>query len=166
MNAPATRESVRRSAAICIALGCAAVACSHALLRDPPLSHRASALPCTAHPTIDGGTVDACTTDDQCGDRRVCSCFSANNPRTGGNVCSAPGQCKVDGDCPAGRVCTASYTLTCAQPFAVIYACHSADDDCNNDSECTSPSGRGVTNLCTFRPERGTWGCVAFGCEG
>jgi hypothetical protein len=149
-----------------VILGGLAVACSHALLRDPPLSHRAEASPCTAHPTTDGGTVDQCLTDDQCGRESVCACLNANNPRTGGNVCSAPGDCKVDSDCPPSRVCTASYSLTCNHAFAITYACHTGDDDCNNDSECTSPGGTGITSLCAYVPAAGKWSCVAYGCEG
>ena len=158
---------MKRGATVC---GCfiasAALACSHALLRDPPLSHRASATPCVAHPTVDGGSTDECTIDDQCGAGRVCSCFAANNPRSSGNVCSSPGNCRVDADCPSERVCTASYSLTCGHPLAITYACHTPDDDCNNDSECTGPGVPGTSSICAFQPDRGKWACEPYGCEG
>jgi hypothetical protein len=186
----ASRFALRHACVIAVALtsvGALLFACKH---HDEVFAHRPEALSCAAHPLAtmsactsandcgaDAGlacakgacALDSCTTDDDCGAGRVCACFgavSADEPSIRGNVCSAPGNCRVDADCPTEQVCSPSYTMTCASPFAVTYACHTPNDDCSNDTDCTSPEHFAPENLCTWQPERGRWGCVAFGCGG
>jgi hypothetical protein len=126
----------------------------------PPTDHRPVATACK--PT-DAGT-SVCATDSDCPSAmEACGCDD-----TGGACVQA--LCHVDSDCGAGGYCSPSYDLlvvgcnsnntpTASREILGFY-CHTAADDCNNDSDCM----QGQT--CGWVSYLGRWSCVVSACSG
>jgi hypothetical protein len=103
-------------------------------------------------------TYDQCATDSDCPAMNVCQCEG------NGNTC-LPGNCRTDTDCGQGGYCSPSYGATCGSYSGLAgYYCHTANDDCTNDSQC-SPGG--VGSYCYYSPQAGKWTCSSGGvCAG
>jgi hypothetical protein len=100
---------------------------------------------------------DECQQDSDCTTGGPCVCGE------GGNQCLS-GNCQVDGDCSGGALC--SPTLgTCGLYSGVLaYYCHTPEDACVNDSDCTVP-GMGL-GYCMYSPDVSHWMCSYTHCIG
>lgn len=113
-------------------------------------------------------TYDACVTDVDCGDGKVCACGTPlgtvpnGTPMRTGNRC-LPGNCRVDADCGTGSFCSPSLDATCGPYFGVTgYYCHTAGDTCTSDDQC-----KGIgPGYCAFQPTVGKWACGTSVCAG
>ena len=107
-------------------------------------------------------TYDECFVDEDCGAGRVCDCRTEPATATafeGGHTCH-PAACAVDADCGPGGFCSPSAPLAgeegnCRSEFGAGWYCHTAHDQCIDDSDCP-PS---VGPECLHDPASGTWAC-------
>ncbi len=120
-------------------------------------------LPATCIPYEDaGGTMfcnyDTCHVDSDC--RNVgggpCACEATN--QGAGNYCYG-GNCQVDSDCGDAGFCSPARTGVCntTTPAVTGFYCHTAKDQCANDSDCASC---GAASYCTYSSEVGAWSCA------
>ncbi len=115
---------------------------------------------CRAYPDADGATfcnADQCFTDEDCTGHGPCDCLYSD--RSVGNLHACyPGNCQVDSDCGPGGYCSPSLESDCshASPDNVTYLCHTAKDECANDSDCAA-CGAGAFCAVT---QVGFWQCV------
>lgn len=106
---------------------------------------------------------DNCGSDAECtldgGGKRACACREEGGQ--GANVCLG-GSCAIDMDCP-GNYCSPSQG-TCGQYGGTIgYFCHSAADECVDDTDCKFPV---VEGTCRFNPQVGHFRCEDSQCAG
>jgi hypothetical protein len=106
---------------------------------------------------------DTCFSDADCGARpAVCLCqgqwrvWSAVGP---GNACRS-GNCRDDSDCP-GSVCSPSPAFGGSFYGWVGYYCHTPQDQCHCDADCSGANG-----YCDYNPEIAAWACANFGGAG
>jgi Cys-rich repeat protein len=93
--------------------------------------------------------------DTDCAAGQACACHGSAYTSTG-NTCLA-GDCRVDSDCGAGGYCSPAYnTASCGGLLG--YFCHTAKDQCIDDSDCSTSSG---LQVCTYSKTSGTWQCAA-----
>ena len=113
-----------------------------------------------------GCSYDTCDIDDVCGDNAVCLCRTTDTPSSA-NHCLTAGNCRVDSECGAGGYCSPSLLVgdTCNQDN-IAYFCHSAQDQCVQDSQCVAAIGQPAQG-CLFSPHgEGYWACFPFsGCD-
>jgi len=115
-------------------------------------------------------TYDACSTDGDCGTGKVCVCGTDEPPygRTA-NAC-VPGNCRVDSDCGAKGYCSPTEATSCGNRSGTVgYYCHTAGDDCTNDSDCAGTTDGGATmgpGYCAWQPTVGKWACSYGICTG
>jgi hypothetical protein len=146
---------------------------------DGPCASDADCLPagesrCVDSPTGPHCSLDQCHVDDDCGTNMACSCRDepaggdAPNGAGGGpnsylvaNRC-VKAQCRTDADCPAGYQCSGSFPTTGSARRGVSgYYCHTPNDCCRVDADCSPPAGPGFTRqICAYAPETGAWACV------
>lgn len=99
-------------------------------------------------------TYDACMHDTDCNKGEVCACHGSPYVGGYGNAC-VQGDCRVDSDCGPAGYCSPAYdTNSCGGLLG--YYCHTAADQCVNDTDCQSQAGYDV---CTFIGSR--WQCAA-----
>lgn len=97
-------------------------------------------------------TYDACVHDTDCPAGSLCACHGSPYVGGQGNTCT-PGNCRVDSDCGSNGYCSPAYdTMTCGGLLG--YYCHTPDDECVNDSDCT----KNDDDVCTFLS--GRWQCA------
>jgi hypothetical protein len=95
--------------------------------------------------------------DTDCSAGEVCACHGSAF-LTGGNACIA-GNCRVDSDCGPGSFCSPSMSPNCGGLLG--YFCHTPQDQCVNDIDCT---GYGP-QVCTYSTSSASWQCAMFwGC--
>jgi hypothetical protein len=110
-------------------------------------------------------TYDACTMDTDCGSASVCTCREPTNAYA--NTCER-GNCVTDADC-GGKYCSPSgFTITvdCRDGIAqgsFGWFCHTAKDDCTDDSDCADDSGMDPT-VCLFDSAQTKWVCKKTHC--
>lgn len=105
-------------------------------------------------------TYDQCSTSNDCAAGKSCGCGDINQYSY--NVC-VPSNCRTDSDCGAGGYCSPTLDFTCGTyggEYAGVY-CHTAQDQCVNDSDCAGPNGR-----CSYNPETSRWECATGMCAG
>jgi hypothetical protein len=100
-------------------------------------------------------TYDECFADEDCQQNALCDC--AGGPDA--NHRCLPVECRSDEDCEDGLWCSPSSPLECPQPV-VGYYCHTAEDECLVDSDCSGPS-----SYCAFAPDIRAWVCATQSCE-
>jgi hypothetical protein len=101
---------------------------------------------------------DACQHDTDCGAGHACACHGTADTGTSGNTCVA-GNCRVDSDCGPGGYCSPSLnTLSCGEGVGGYY-CHTANDQCIDDSDCASTNGPAA---CTYSTTSGRWECTTI----
>jgi hypothetical protein len=96
---------------------------------------------------------DECVTDADCLSGEACFCRApfAN----GANVCVAA-DCRFDADCGPGGFCSSTQNVNGMLGDRVV-RCHTAADECLNDSEC-GDGGWGA--LCEYDPDVSRWLCT------
>lgn len=95
---------------------------------------------------------DTCFADTDCGGIKVCTCREFPSDA---NRC-APGNCKVDADCGPKGYCSPSVDFDKTNFGVTGYWCHTAADECANDSDCTDSNGHGK---CAYNTQSATWKC-------
>lgn len=127
-------------------------------------------LPPNGNASGDYCTYDACSSDGDCGTGKVCVCGAPEAPYgRAGNTC-VQGNCQVDSDCGATGYCSPTEATSCGSRSGVVgYYCHTAEDDCTNDSDCSGASDGGPTQgpgYCAWQPTVGKWACSYGVCTG
>lgn len=99
-------------------------------------------------------TYDTCVHDTDCGGGTTCACHGSPYTFNTGNTC-VQGNCRVDSDCGAGGYCSPSYdTSQCGGLLG--YYCHTAADQCIDDTDCPSNNGPPV---CVYSMTNSRWQC-------
>jgi hypothetical protein len=96
---------------------------------------------------------DVCETDVDCGDEQLCHCATG----IGGTNQCAPGDCRVDSDCPSGACAAADYRPWLASlppPNYSVKYCRRERDLCRNDNACSG-------GACEYVAWRRRFECVA-----
>lgn len=110
-----------------------------------------------------GCTYDRCGGDIDCPSGQTCACHGLTYLFGLGNSC-VPGNCRVDADCGSGGYCSPSPALPCNMNGSdqycqgVGYYCHTAQDQCVDDSDC---QGAGFPG-CVYDPPSGHWQCKVY----
>jgi hypothetical protein len=101
-------------------------------------------------------TYDTCTQDTDCPTGDLCVCHGSPYTFGAGNTCMM-GNCRVDSDCGASGYCSPTVgTSGCGSVGG--YYCHTAADQCVNDSDCSgSMSG---PELCEWSATNNRWQCT------
>ncbi|HEY2902752.1 MAG TPA: hypothetical protein VGL59_19380, partial [Polyangia bacterium] len=69
----------------------------------------------------------------------------------------------VDADCGGNGYCSPTVDFGCGQFIGVVgYYCHTGEDTCTNDADCTNSGG----GDCRYNPAVGNWSCVKSVCAG
>lgn len=104
-------------------------------------------------------TYDVCSSSSDCPTGNSCACGDVNAYSY--NIC-VPSNCRTDSDCGTGGYCSPSLGTcgTYGGEYAGIY-CHTAQDQCVNDSDCAGPNGH-----CSYNLETSRWECSSTVCAG
>lgn len=95
---------------------------------------------------------DSCFADADCAADEACSCAVS------GNVC-VKGNCRLDSDCGVGGYCSPTIGGGCGGTGVAGYFCHTASDECANDSDCKATSQDLQTKSCAWEPTSKKWKC-------
>ena len=103
---------------------------------------------------------DKCGGDTDCPGGQPCGCHGSPYSGGLGSTC-VPGNCRVDADCGENGYCSPSPTQGCG-PTLGGYYCHTALDQCIDDSDCsptpTTPGG----GFCSYVATDARWECVTI----
>jgi hypothetical protein len=94
--------------------------------------------------------------DSDCSTGGPCACNGTAFLGAAGNTC-VPGNCRVDSDCGANGYCSPTQGNSNCGGLAGFY-CHTANDLCVNDSDCTG-HGTGL-QICAYQMASARWECV------
>lgn len=110
---------------------------------------------------------DVCRTDSECNLGGPCECRLASRGASGANTC-LPGNCRVDADCGAGGFCSPTLGSCGDYTGTVGYYCHTANDQCTDDSDCAGFDAGfvGQRPYCMYSRETSRWVCSNAGCVG
>ncbi len=84
-------------------------------------------------------TYDTCVHDGDCMQGQTCGCHGSPYTYDHGNTC-VPGNCRVDSDCGPNGYCSPSYDTSQCGGLAG-YWCHTASDQCIDDTDCPQNMG-------------------------
>jgi hypothetical protein len=98
-------------------------------------------------------TYDMCEHDTDCSPGDLCACHGS--PFVGGGNSCLPGSCRVDSDCGNGGYCSPSHGGPLGCGGLTGYYCHTASDQCVNDTDC----GNGF-QVCGWSPADSRWECL------
>jgi hypothetical protein len=126
-------------------------------------------LPSQGNISGDFCSYDGCFADGDCADGGVCLCGTALATRGSdgtalrtGSLC-VPARCRVDSNCGAGGFCSPTLSTFCGLRNGVQgYECHTPNDECTTDAQCTDGGG----GYCAFQPTLGHWACSFGFCAG
>ena len=111
---------------------------------------------------------DGCSTDDDCKkqDEDPLSTRLGAGPCICGdrgevNACMG-GNCRTDADC-GSSYCSPSRDFQCGYEGTPGYYCHTSDDECLNDSDCTTDAGKPAQ--CRYDPDANRWACRSSECH-
>lgn len=108
-------------------------------------------------------TYDECFADADCGMGATCEC--GGGFRSDHNVCLS-GACSTDADCGETGFCSPTQG-SCGAYFGTIgYFCHTCDDECVNDSDCSNAAGDPWGSYCAYDDGVGHWRCSDSQCAG
>ncbi len=98
---------------------------------------------------------DECDVDSDCPGNVACVC-RASATDSAPNLCASGSGCRLDSDCGLCGYCSPS-----GNPFfpPPLYFCHTADDTCTDDSDCSQTLGS-CQNGCNYNPQAGHWSCT------
>jgi hypothetical protein len=100
-------------------------------------------------------TYDDCEHDCDCAAGSTCACHDTAYMGPFGNTC-VPGNCRVDADCGPGGYCSPATYGGCSLSG---YYCHTASDQCIDDSDClTSTAG----SVCSYLAANQRWECTGM----
>jgi hypothetical protein len=103
-------------------------------------------------------TYDTCMQDTDCPTGETCACHGSPYTNGDGNTCIKSG-CRVDADCGTNGYCSPAYdTSSCGSLLG--YFCHTPEDQCVNDSDCTDG---GLAQKCTYSSSALYWKCMTYG---
>lgn len=103
-------------------------------------------------------TYDDCFDDSGCGDT-VCGCGA--DWGSDANSCYG-GNCQLDSDCGENSFCSPSFDTCGYYSGVVAYFCHTPEDECLNDSDCTAEA----EGYCMFNSGGDRWVCGYSHCAG
>ncbi|MFT6397600.1 MAG: hypothetical protein ACJAYU_002354 [Bradymonadia bacterium] len=103
-------------------------------------------------------TYDDCFDDAGCGET-VCGCGA--DWGSDANSCYS-GDCQVDSDCGDNGFCSPSFDSCGYYAGVVSYFCHTEEDECLNDSDCSAES----EGYCMFNSSGDRWVCSYSHCAG
>lgn len=103
---------------------------------------------------------DECFEDADCPTGTLCQC---GTPTGIGHQCMTA-ECRVDADCP-GSWCSPTFDTCGAYTGVTAYYCHTAQDECTNDTDCGG-TGQYGEPYCMFEPMVGHWVCNDSHCVG
>ena len=106
-------------------------------------------------------TYDMCHSDADC-EGFVCACEGGF--RSDYNVCLRSGNCHVDADCGSGGYCSPTFGDCGSYSGVVAYYCHTAEDECIDDTDCGDGSEWGT--YCAYNLIVGRWTCSNSHCAG
>lgn len=96
--------------------------------------------------------------DTDCATGLTCACHGSPYTHGAGNTC-VPGNCRVDADCGSGGYCSPSDApMSCGALGG--YYCHTAADQCIDDTDCPSSQG---PQVCAYSTSTGRWECQMQG---
>ncbi len=106
-------------------------------------------------------TYDTCANDAACPSGQTCACHGSAYVEGQGNTC-IQGNCRVDSDCDggAGYCSPAEDTMSCGSLLG--YYCHTASDQCLDDTDC-GQSSQGGPQVCTYSTTAHRWQCQVEG---
>jgi hypothetical protein len=106
-------------------------------------------------------TYDTCANDAACPSDQTCACHGSPYVGGQGNTCTQ-GNCRVDSDCDggAGYCSPAENTMSCGSLLG--YYCHTASDQCVDDTDC-GQSSQGGPQVCTYSTTTNRWQCQVEG---
>jgi hypothetical protein len=96
--------------------------------------------------------------DTDCPTGQACACAGSPYTNNQDNYCIA-GNCRVDTDCGPGGYCSPSdNTMSCGSLGG--YYCHTPNDLCIDDSDCSSSGG---FQVCAYSTTSSRWECQMQG---
>jgi hypothetical protein len=99
-------------------------------------------------------TYDTCVHDTDCMAGDLCVCHGSAYTGGDGNTCMM-GNCRVDSDCGAKGYCSPSHgTSGCGGVTG--YYCHTATDQCVDDTDCQGGQG---PEVCAWSTASSRWQC-------
>lgn len=116
---------------------------------------------CVSHRGYAFCSYDTCFADDACEGPCLCRGEGGGVGSGGANRCVS-GNCQTDADCGPGNFCSPTLGDCGLYGGTVGYYCHTCDDECTNDSECTE-MGAGY---CAYSPTVAHWICQYTQCAG
>jgi hypothetical protein len=112
---------------------------------------------------------DECASDSDCTTNAVCICretmlmAGVTGDPSWNTWCARAGNCRLDSDCGPGGYCSPSAQFQCSRmTYYYNYFCHTADDECVNDSDCPSQPTQSTLKPkadCAYNPAVGHWAC-------
>jgi hypothetical protein len=111
---------------------------------------------------------DACQSDSDCGDSGVCECRGSPLGDIGSSAATVcrTSNCRTDSECGTGGYCSPSPYPGCGSTWWYGYFCHTPQDECTDDSDC-SLGGGGLdaqgNAYCAFSGKR--WICSTGICS-
>ena len=109
---------------------------------------------------------DACFSDSDCAPRTPCLCRASPTSESA-NGCARGSDCATDSDCGPGGYCSPSPSphYECGPGSGATYYCHTAQDECTNDSDCGwVDTGYSGSNLCLYDTQSQRWACGTLNC--
>jgi hypothetical protein len=104
-------------------------------------------------------TYDACTADTDCTTGKTCACHGSPYTDGAGSTCVV-GNCRVDSDCGVSGYCSPSSTTSVCGNNLAGYYCHTAKDECVNDTDCPSSTTTPGVPMCIYSTTDTRWECV------
>jgi hypothetical protein len=104
---------------------------------------------------------DQCSNDSQCGTGSVCECGGDAPAGRFPNGC-VTGNCQVDSDCGSGGYCSPNVGFCFEGTLG--YYCHTAGDQCHNNSDCQDMGLAG--GQCVYDSSKKIWDCQGEECPG
>ena len=100
---------------------------------------------------------DDCSADSDCGVRVPCHCRTSPTDFSN-NWCVSNSNCSIDADCGPDGYCSPSLVgvLGDCPGCGAGYFCHTANDKCLDDSDCTA----GIEPTCAYDFRSGSWACA------
>jgi hypothetical protein len=97
---------------------------------------------------------DECSSDSDCSNGSRCECRPTADSAVS-NACTLS-NCSFDAECGPGGYCSPSQYMHWCPSF---HACHTPNDVCTDDADCTSSAPDGARDTCNFDQSKQHWTC-------